>query len=95
MGLHCYASSCGVVEVLWAWDRIFQHLVENCDESGGEYCLPIEEAARFKKGQVRKGWGIYNFKKNVLPRYQPLYPEYDFKITNKRRYLCCTHKGYC
>lgn len=80
--------------MLWDWDSIFQYLVKKCDESGGKYCLSIEEGARFKEGRVRKGWGIYNFKKNVLPRYQGRYPEYDFKIINGRKYLCCTHRGH-
>lgn len=75
--------------MLWDWDEVFRYLVRKCNQHGGYYELSIDEGAQFKKGSVGKGWGEYNLRRNIIPRYRRIYPNYKFGISSDRRYLWC------
>ena len=80
----------------WDWPHLFQELVEKCDESGNIYCMSIEEAEKFRRTPIRKGFGLANLCKNVIPKYERKYPGYIFYVKdrdepNDRKYLCCEH----
>jgi hypothetical protein len=78
-----------MVEGRWNWDEVFHYLVNKCNENAGYYKLSIEEGALFKEGTIGKGWGAYNFRRNVIPRYQERYPSYEFGVSDDRKYLWC------
>jgi len=76
----------------WHWDKVFEHLVYMCDKHGGYYQLSIEEGAQFKDGQVGEGWGEYNLRQKIIPRYQKYYTDYEFGVSGNRKYLWCKRK---
>lgn len=78
--------------MLWNWDEVFKYLVRKCDEHDGYYQLSIDEGARFKYGPVGKGWGKYNLRQNIIPRYQKRFTDYEFGVSRDRRYLWCRRR---
>lgn len=74
----------------WHWDRVFAHLVEQCDSHGGHYMLPPEEVEHLKDGDIGDGWGEASLRYIILPRYSARYPDYALNLAQGRRYLKCT-----
>ena len=77
---------------MWNWDEVFKYLVDMCNKHSGYYRLSIGEGAKFKDGPVGEGWGEYNLRCKVIPRYQSRYPDYEFGISGHRKYLWCKRR---
>lgn len=74
---------------MWNWDDVFKFLVEHCDKNGGYYELSIKEGSQFKEGEIGKGWGEMNLRRNIFPHYKQLYPKYGFGLGSQRLYIWC------
>ena len=77
----------------WDYEELFGFLIKKCNEIGSKYCISIDEAAKYKKGTVGKGFGLASFCKKFIPEYERKNPGYIFYIKNEEkydnRYLCC------